>query len=261
MSDTISPPEQGSKMRTRKAIVSAAKARSKNGAWQAQKSQLTRLQILQATVRCLVKVGYAETLTETIAKEAEVSRGALMHHFKSRAEVFCATAKFIVEQRAAEFEQLVLRIHLTKSGLPDLNSFRETMQLLRSFYSSPFFIAHLELLRGSRSDPTLTHVLEILQKALDDSASESLRAHLPYWAGIEDVRDRLSDLATAALQGIAVSHHMDEARAAAVAEFLAEICFREFGEAYAAKHGNLVADKPRRLAAAVKGRLAAAVKR
>jgi AcrR family transcriptional regulator len=83
----------------RKTIVSAAKAHYKNGAWQAQKSQLTRLRILQATVRCLVKVGYAETLTETIAKEAEVSRGAMMHHFKSRAEVFCAAAKFIVEQR------------------------------------------------------------------------------------------------------------------------------------------------------------------
>lgn len=233
--------------------MSAAKARSKNGVWQAQKSRLTRLQILQATTRSLVKLGYAETLTETIAKEAGVSRGALMHHFKSRADVFRAAAKFIVERRAAEFEQLILRIHRPRGELPDLDGFRQTMQLLCGYYASPLYIAYLELQRGSRGDPTLTNVLEILQSALDESAAEILRVHLPHWTGIEDVRDRLNDLVTAALQGLAASHHRDEARAAKMTEFLAKIAYREFSEAYAAKHAKHRVAKPRLLLAAAKG--------
>ena len=64
---------------------------SGNGlSWQAEKSLNTRSQILEAGIECLVEYGYAETKTERIAKGAGVSRGAMTHHFPSRAELFQA---------------------------------------------------------------------------------------------------------------------------------------------------------------------------
>jgi AcrR family transcriptional regulator len=235
-------------MRIGKPKTSGPGPRPETGAWQAEKSRITRRLILEATVRCLVKAGYGETLTSAIAREAGISRGAMTHHFKSRADVFRAAAEFIVEQRAAEFEQLVPRVHLARGRLPDLNSFRETMHLLQGFYRSPFFIAHVELLRGSRGDSSLTKVLRILQKDLDRSAAESLRVHLPYWAGMEEVRDRLTDLVTTALQGSAITlvHFKDRPRTARLSELLAEIAYREFSETYAATHGGKAARAPGR---------------
>ena len=58
--------------------------------WQAEKSALTRQAILEAAVRCFVEHGYANTTTAMIADEASVSRGAMMHHFPSRAAVMNA---------------------------------------------------------------------------------------------------------------------------------------------------------------------------
>ena len=230
--------EGGGKMNTRKAVRGATKSRSKNSAWQIERSLLTRQQILEATVRCLVSVGYAETLTETIAREAKVSRGALMHHFKSRAEVFRAVAEFIAERRAAEFEQLVMNNPTEAGRLPDLNTFYYFIRQLRGYYSSPFFIAEHELLRGARGDASLTSAIELLQQSLRRSTSETLRALPPRWEGLEAVRDRLYDLISAAFQGAAINpvRELDEARIARTSKFLAEIAYREFTEAYAALH-------------------------
>lgn len=226
-------------MPTREATLKTAKSRAESGTWQAEKSGLTRRQILQAAVRCLVRVGYAETLTETIAKEAGVSRGAMMHHFKSRADIFRSVAEFIVSERVAEFGRLVTSIPIPASGLPDLETFREAMQLTQAFYSSPYFLAHHELLHGARGDPSLTDVLKTLGSLLDKSAYESLQEHMPWWRGIEDTRDRLVDVILTSMHGIAVNPaQFDKARAARVADMLAKLAYREFCEAYASVNGR-----------------------
>lgn len=226
-------------MYTREAMLKTAKSRAKSGAWQAEKSELTRRQILQATVRCLVRLGYAETLTETIAKEAGVSRGAIRHYFKSRADTFRSVAQFIVSERVAEFGNLVTSIQMPASGVPDLQSFRKAMQLMQEFYWSPYFIAYHELLRGARGDPSLTDVLKTLGGLLDRSAYESLQEHMPWWRGMEETRNRLLDVVLASMHGIAVNPvQFDKERAAQIADTLANLAYREFSEAYAKMEGR-----------------------
>lgn len=56
--------------------------------WQAQKSIMTREAIFDAAIECLIDLGYGGTTTALIAEHAGVSRGAMLHHFPSRAEVF-----------------------------------------------------------------------------------------------------------------------------------------------------------------------------
>jgi hypothetical protein len=87
--------------KARSASKPRAKPATKPDTWQAEKSQMTRTSILEATLQCLVQVGYAQTTTEKIASQAGISRGAMTHHFKSRAMVFNAVAKYIVEKHFA----------------------------------------------------------------------------------------------------------------------------------------------------------------
>ncbi len=62
---------------------------------QARKS---RDAILDATIRCLDKHGYAETSTTRITEKAGVSRGALTHHFASKEDLIVAATNKILNQ-------------------------------------------------------------------------------------------------------------------------------------------------------------------
>ena len=70
-----------------KSAQRGARKTSMGAGWQAEKSALTRQAILEAAVRCFVQHGYTNTTTAMIAEEGDVSRGAMMHHFSSRASV------------------------------------------------------------------------------------------------------------------------------------------------------------------------------
>ena len=43
-----------------------------DGTWQAEKSLLTQTQVVEATMQCLIKLGYAQTTTDKIAQQAGV---------------------------------------------------------------------------------------------------------------------------------------------------------------------------------------------
>src|SRR4030081_3192822 len=53
---------------------------------QAERSEHTRELLLDATIDCLVEVGYARTTVHEICLRAGLSRGAQQHHFTTKAE-------------------------------------------------------------------------------------------------------------------------------------------------------------------------------
>src|SRR3712207_7678852 len=55
----------------------------------------SRLLILDAAVACLVEEGYAGASTLAVQARAGVSRGRLLHHFPSRAELLVAAAEHL----------------------------------------------------------------------------------------------------------------------------------------------------------------------
>ena len=55
----------------------------------------SRLLILDAAVACLVEEGYAGASTLAVQARAGVSRGRLLHHFPSRAELLVAAAEHV----------------------------------------------------------------------------------------------------------------------------------------------------------------------
>src|SRR3954463_5283324 len=57
-----------------------------------ERSADSRLLILDAAVACLVEDGYTGASTLAVQARAGVSRGRLLHHFPSRAELLVAAA-------------------------------------------------------------------------------------------------------------------------------------------------------------------------
>jgi AcrR family transcriptional regulator len=67
---------------------------------QAQRRDEMRRVLLDAAVDSLVEHGFAGTTTLEVQRRAGVSRGALLHHFPSKAELLVATIGHLAEMRA-----------------------------------------------------------------------------------------------------------------------------------------------------------------
>src|ERR1700683_3235916 len=67
---------------------------------QAQRTAAMRPRLLDATIECLVTYGYAGTTTPRVAELAGVTRGAQIHHFKSKEDLVVAAVEHLAQQRA-----------------------------------------------------------------------------------------------------------------------------------------------------------------
>lgn len=60
---------------------------------QAERTLATRGRLIETARRLFAEKGFAATSTEEILSEADVSRGALYHHFTSKTDLFQAASK------------------------------------------------------------------------------------------------------------------------------------------------------------------------
>src|SRR5690242_8997390 len=65
----------------------------------AERSATTRLKLVEATIQCLYELGYHQTSTVVVTKRAKVSRGAMLHHFPSKADLMMAAMEYIRSKR------------------------------------------------------------------------------------------------------------------------------------------------------------------
>jgi AcrR family transcriptional regulator len=116
---------------------------------QAERSSATRAQLLDATIDCLFRLGYARTTTTDVAARAGVSRGAQLHHFPTRVELVTAAVERLFERRHREFLAAM-------AGLPaGTDRAAAAIDLLWSMVSGPTFYAWLELAVAARTDAEL----------------------------------------------------------------------------------------------------------
>ena len=131
---------------------------------QAERSAGTRQALLDAAIRCLHTHGYSATTTMLVAEEAGVSRGAMLHQFRTKADLMT----FVVE---AVFEQEVVAYNELMGGIADprdrLLAYPETVWTV---LSRPSGVAVLEILQGSRSDATLREMLQPTQARIEREA-------------------------------------------------------------------------------------------
>lgn len=209
---------------------------SEQGSWQAEKSHLMRMHILDATMQCLVSLGYSQTTTEKIAKQAGVSRGAMTHHFKSRAEVFAAAAEHITDTRVREYDHAIREVTIATGNFPNEESMLGTLKALQQYFMQPSFIAFHELQRGARTDAELFAVMKPLEQSLDARISESMISRFPIWGRpeLKDIGENLRDLIMYTLQGVALNpaDYLKGDRLERLHTLLARTAIQEFREGF-----------------------------
>lgn len=120
----------------------------------------TRTRLLEATVSCLIEAGYRGTTTSAVQMRAGVSRGALMHHFPSKAALLVAATQHLAEQRAAN---LITEARGLEAE-PDRAS--QAIEMLWEVFQGPLFTATIELWTASRTDPELRDALYGWERSL-----------------------------------------------------------------------------------------------
>jgi len=195
---------------------------------QAKKSLVTQTVILEAVIKCLVEKGYAKTTMESVAKYGKVSRGAMMHHFSSRAEVIEKAAIYLVDRRLEEFEALARRMvpPLPDGKKPPLTHLLKAMELVRTYYSLPSFAAVHELLLAARTDKRLARTVQRAQRLLNDGIAPIILRVFPFWSDKSpQLVLVLADLIHFTFRGVAMSHmdDLDSTRIAKLENLLAHI--------------------------------------
>lgn len=115
---------------------------------QAERSAATRARIIAATVDCLVEVGHAGTTTLEVQRRADVSRGALLHHFPSRAELLVAAVYQLFEAQRDAVGPEVLRAR-------EVGGIDAGIDVLWISFHSPLAIGIDELWAAARNDAEL----------------------------------------------------------------------------------------------------------
>jgi len=130
-----------------------AAAAAPAGNRQQQRSRSTRLRVLEATVACLVEHGWSGTTTTLVAERAGVSRGAQLHHYRTKSALVIAAVEHLAERRAAELRAEVAALR------PGGDRVGRTVDLLGSLFTGPLFAAAIEVWVAARTDATLRAAL------------------------------------------------------------------------------------------------------
>jgi len=121
---------------------------------QAERRAATRAALVRGTVESLVELGYAHTTTQEVQRRAGVSRGALTHHFTSKADLVLAAVDHLYEEFSDSVRQAVA--DLPADGVTRV---RLGVELVWARFHGPLFVATMELWTAARTDPELRAAL------------------------------------------------------------------------------------------------------
>lgn len=133
---------------------------------QAQRSNKTKAALLDATLDLLVESGYKATTTTAVAHRAEVSLGALLHHFPTKTDLLSAAIGHAFERRTAEYRRAMAEVDAAEDKLD------ATLDLLWSMWTGPTFTAFVELWVAARTDAELAEPLVAVDREFLQTSQE-----------------------------------------------------------------------------------------
>lgn len=105
-----------------------------------EEAQITRENVLSAALQVFSQHGYSATRLEDIAKAAEVTRGAIYHHFGNKEELYIA----LVSERSAGINELAEEL-IAEGGTPKTVLRRLLVGLFKYVEANDEYRALLEL--------------------------------------------------------------------------------------------------------------------
>lgn len=163
---------------------------------QSLKSAQTRGRLIEATIQCLVKVGYSGTTTPLVATEAGLSRGAMLHHFENSATLIRATVVELHERRLRAFRRSSEVTHHDPSAM--VGAYWRQVQ-------KPAFIAFQELALAARTNADLAQIMQPLQLEYRERFHAEAFTLFPEWHSAPDQFAQAMALSQTLMEGMAMS--------------------------------------------------------
>ena len=164
---------------------------------QEERSAATRAALLDATIECLLEVGYEQTTTLRIAERAGLSRGAHTHHFQTRPALVAAALEEMARRRGAEIAAEVARLPEGEERVT------RALDLFWRWYTSPLFYAFVDLAAAARTDAELRAGLAPVERELGHITLRLAREMFTQDPPNSDL-DPLIAMALATVRGIAL---------------------------------------------------------
>lgn len=167
---------------------------------QAERSATMRARLIDAAVVCLDRLGYSATTLATIAEEAGVSRGGMLHQFPSKVDLMLAVVAYAsgADERAAPLRE--------PDHPGDLRAvFMSLTDVVWEAQKTPAVMAKLEIMVAARSDKVLAQKLpaifnEIEQRRVDSMWGRAQKLGIRNREAIES----MVSLHMAAMRGLSI---------------------------------------------------------
>ncbi|MGE0668320.1 MAG: TetR/AcrR family transcriptional regulator [Sphingomonadales bacterium] len=179
-------------------LTSHGRVRSREGTRQAEKSDQTRRQILDAAIVCLSEIGFNRTTMTVIAKTAGLSRGAMQYHFETMTDVLRATLAHILDLRLE-----AMRSTARETAL-DGDRFAARVEALWNFMLEPVNVAYFEIAVASRTDEHLASLMRQAQQSFWNEWVAAAVVAFPEWQGRRSDLELACGLAHTVLEGLAL---------------------------------------------------------
>jgi AcrR family transcriptional regulator len=134
---------------------------------QDERSSAMRTRLLGATIDCLVEYGYAGTTVTRIAERAGVTRGAQVHHYRTKADLVTAAVEHLAGQSAE------LGASMIEQAVQADDPVGELLDILWEMHQGPMFTAAVELWVAARTDPELRRHVSGIEPVLMASLREA----------------------------------------------------------------------------------------
>jgi AcrR family transcriptional regulator len=169
---------------------------------QAERSAAMRTRLLDATIECLVSYGYAGTTTPRVAQLAGVTRGAQIHHFRSKEDLVVAAIEHLAQQRAQAAIRELGRVQASPDPIATILDF------LWEAHQGPMFTAAVELWVAARTDPVLAQHIERVEPVVNSTLISAIAQLVPDHPAQRKIRN-IVYTAMDALRGILVVNFVD----------------------------------------------------
>jgi AcrR family transcriptional regulator len=183
----------------------------------AERSAAMRKRLIDAAIDCLGKYGYGATTLQVVTDAAGVSRGAILHHFPTRADLMLGVAEYAAGKQNRHVARLLAD---TKPGM---ERYLAITTATWDVMTQPPAIALTQIMMGARSDPDLAVRFPPVIRALEAAQLEGVWEQAQS-VGITDrsAIEAMCTLHNAAMRGLALelTFSQDRARADAGIELL-----------------------------------------
>ncbi|HVB93157.1 MAG TPA: TetR/AcrR family transcriptional regulator [Acidimicrobiales bacterium] len=141
----------------------------------------TRQRVLDATIACILELGFYRSSTNEIARRAGVTWGVIQHYFGTRERLMVA----VLQNGFHQFIEVVEGVHLEGDTVRERMG--ELVDMFADFYARPEYLADLQVLLSMDRDPRTSaevretmrdvaaksnvHVRRLLREALGSAAT------------------------------------------------------------------------------------------